>query len=181
MTSRPDIALTPIASGSPLLADVRNLYENSFPAEERRPWQEVVRLLDGENRFSMLAITADGSFVGFITLWQLSAAVYGEHFAVAPELRGAGIGGDVLNTLLPRLAKPFVGEVEPPETGPIARRRIEFYARHGLHTFPDFDYLQPPYAPGLPAVRLLLISNSDDLDLPTTAAEIHRTVYGAEN
>lgn len=181
MTSRLDITLIPIVSNSSILHCVRELYESSFPAEERRPWQELVTLLDNEKRFSMLAITADGFFVGFMTLWQLSTTVYGEHFAVVPELRGAGIGGVVLDTLLPRLMKPFVGEVEPPETGPIARRRIEFYARHGLHTFPDFYYLQPPYAPGLPSVRLLLISNSPNLDLQATAAEIHHIVYGAEN
>lgn len=173
-----NIAITDLQDHMGLAATVRQLYLEAFPPEERRPWDKFRELLDSEPAFEVHVVTADDAFAGFISIWFLNYVCYGEHFATLPSLRGAGIGGAVLDEILKQLPKPFVGEVEPPETSDVAKRRIGFYARHGLYTFDNYDYIQPPYSPELPSVKMLLMSNDRRIDLEATTREIHEKVYG---
>ncbi len=173
-----NIVITDLKDCMDMADAVRQLYIDAFPPEERRPWDKFKELLESEPSFDVHVVTADGAFAGFISIWSLRDVCYGEHFATLQSLRGAGIGGAVLDEILKQLPKPFVGEVEPPETSDVAKRRIGFYARHGLHTFDDYDYIQPPYSPELPSVRLLLMSNDREIDLDATTREIHERVYG---
>ena len=47
-------------------------------------------------------------------------------------MRGNGIGGAVIERLREESDKPLLLEVELPDSGPMAVRRIDFYRRHGL-------------------------------------------------
>lgn len=149
--------------------DVCKLYEAAFPPEERRTWAprpEGLRL--------RVARGDDGSFLGFVTTWQLPDDVtYVEHLATLPSLRGQGIGGRIIDDLPERV----VLEVELPETEE-ARRRIGFYERHGFTAATEQEYIQPPYGPDLPSVPMLIMYRGD-VDTIEAAHHLHRIVYGA--
>lgn len=168
-----NITLSPPSAGR--LPALRQLYLDSFPPEERRPWEEIA---DPSRLPRLLAIVlSDGSTAGFVTIWPFAAFTYIEHLATDPGLRGRGIGAQVMAALSTAHA-PLLLEVERPAgLGSIEARRIGFYRRCGLHLL-DHDYIQPPYAPGLPSVPLLLMSTDPALDAPAAAATLHREVYG---
>lgn len=120
-----------------------------------------------------------GEFCGFITWWDFGGFVYGEHFAMLPECRGAGIGGEVIDRFVADAGKPVVLEVELP-TNDMARRRIGFYERHGF-TLCDAEYAQPPYDAGGECVPMRLMSHGMPLDAETferVRDTLYAEVYG---
>ncbi len=150
--------------------DVRALYEDAFPVEERRLWNPRpagLRLHE--------AYDDSGVFKGFITTWLLPGDVtYVEHLAIHPDMRGHGVGGEIIDALPGKV----ILEVELPLTHE-AQRRIGFYERHGFVAATECEYVQPPYAPGLPSVPMLLMCRGD-VDAEMTALLLHTMVYGCE-
>lgn len=158
----------------------QSLYMSSFPESERRP----VDSLFAEDRPMHLwgIYSCDGGrelFAGIITVWHFADFIYIEHFAVEPGMRGRGIGAHVLDIICRASDKPVVVEVERPDAHlPDTQRRIAFYRRCGFNTL-GYDYIQPPYQPGLPAVPLLLMVNGSEVPSPAhIAATLHTAVYG---
>lgn len=171
---------------------VERLYADAFPRNERRAECEMRRLAEcgrlnvfavenicaaedaggadcaGSALVAASATGADGKsdgcgrFCGFITWWDFGGFVYGEHFAMLPECRGAGIGGEVIDRFVAEAGKPVVLEVELP-TNDMARRRIGFYERHGF-VLCDAEYVQPPYDAGGECVPMRLMSHGMSLD-----------------
>lgn len=162
---------------------LEEIYMTSFPADERREWALVERLADDPaSPMTMLKITdSGGRAAGLLTIWRFDGLSYIEHFAVDSSRRGSGLGSKVLSQVVKaEMPVPIVIEVEPPGDpayGPMAARRVDFYRRHGFTAFEDFDYVQPPYAPGLKEVVLMLMATRDDVDLGRAASLIHRHVY----
>lgn len=150
---------------------LRELYELSFPPEERRDW---FRLPLDTPAFKLMAIVdeASGDEIGLITVWQFEGFSYVEHFAVNPNLRGAGLGSKVLE----QLQGPVILEVEPVGSTPEAERRIRFYERNGFRVL-DVHYVQPPYSPGLPELELRLMLRGDIADIDKAIKTIHKNVY----
>ena len=72
---------------------------------------------------------------------------------------------------------PLVVEVELPEANQDASRRIKFYKRHGFKPMTDFVYYQPPYAKGLPDVRLMLMTTKELTDPQVFVITLHNLVY----
>ncbi len=176
-----EIKLTDISELKDLLPQVKELYLSSFPVEERREWESIAEILaDASSPYRMTAILADGEFGGFITSWNLDGIVYVEHFAVALSMRGGGIGGAAVREFVARSSFPVVLEVELPESGAMACRRIEFYRRNGFTACAEYEYIQPPYSAGLPEVPLMLMHSPTggvSLDLDEITRQIHRNVY----
>lgn len=166
--------------------ELHTLYMEAFPAEERRPWNDLIKLADkNDGTFNLLAIEdCAGRFIGFISTWNLPSAIYVEHFAVDNKMRGNGIGAKILSkTISSCNGKPMVLEVEPStdnEMHDIAGRRIGFYKRNGFVLFTGYNYMQPPYTPELPWVKLMLMSTDSQLDPVIAGEEIHRFVYGVD-
>ena len=97
-------------------------------------------------------------------------------------MRSHGLGAMALKRFCAeRGNSPVILEVEPAGSEPMADRRIGFYSRCGFKLHKDFDYIQPPYAPGLNPVRLQLMTYGDIGNLSDLAREIKQEVYGAEN
>ena len=160
---------------------IERLYVESFPADERRPPDEWRRLI-GEGRTQLYEVMADGETVGFITVWDLGDIAYGEHFAIDPSLRGAGIGGKVFDEVVAAVTavvKPMLLEVEMPESSREAERRIGFYERHGFHVLKGYDYVQPAYSAELSPLPMLLMSDRE-VDPAHAAAKLRREVYGCK-
>lgn len=157
--------------------DIKEIYESSFPDEERRPWPDLcIKTSDGA--IALVGITHEGTPIGFFTIWDLGDFNYIEHFAIGAAYRCLGAGAAALDSLLAiKSDKPMVIEVERAATSDLADRRISFYMRHGFRPYHDFDYIQPPYSSELGAVPLTLMSTAD-IDPASVESALHKCVYG---
>lgn len=162
-----------------LLEQALALLEQAFPQEERRDAPEQRALMrSGEVRV-LLALDEEGRLSALMTLWALQCGLFLEHFAVSPALRNQGLGGRMLEELKRLQPGRLILEAELPE-GDWARRRLDFYARHGLTAEAGFPYVQPPYRTGGKEVSMHLLACpafSSRGEFDAAAAEIHRTVY----
>jgi len=160
------------------LAAAHRLYIESFPPEERRIWEDIVRPVSEFGPCLHIISLADGRAVGLVTVWVFDGFIYVEHLAVDPSVRGGGIGAATLAELKKIYGLPIALEVEPPtDDNPMAVRRIGFYKRCGFDIL-DFVYIQPPYAENLPSVPLLLMATAGAPEPAVIAKTLHREVYG---
>lgn len=159
---------------------VEDLFVTAFPENERRPLEKQRTHIDSHPRFSCLLVSEDERPVGFITVWDFGSFRYGEHFAIDPTLRNGGFGARTVQALLSQNDRPFVLEVELPDTE-LSRRRIGFYERQGFRVWTK-DYVQPPYREGDEPLPMYLMIASDGksgaLDTDEVVRTIHREVYG---
>lgn len=155
---------------------VREVYTESFPEQERRPWERVISpSIKGCPELEI--IYAGDKPAGLLSWWSMGEMDYIEHFAVSRDNRGKGIGGEALDEFVAGRDKPVVVEVERATSPARAEaRRVEFYIRHGF--FPlDYPYIQPPYAPGLPEVEMTLMSTDPGLSPERVARMLYERVY----
>lgn len=154
-----------------------NIYISAFPPEERRPWHDIIsRDADSSSVLSLFGIYCENSLAGILSIWKFDTIRYIEHLAIADTMRGFGIGSQALTALIASDPLPIVIEVEPESLGDIARRRINFYRRHGFIPHHHFQYIQPPYDTDLPPVKLILMSTAP-IDLVATTGILHSQVY----
>ncbi len=151
-----------------ILTFIRSVYEASFPQDERRPFNECIGLLSTPH-YGMEAVFLDDAPAGFIAFWRLREYVFIEHFAMSAGVRGRGAGSAALREFMRRHAGPVVLEVELPESGENARRRIAFYERLGF-SLCDAEHVQPPYTPQGRSVPLRFMSCPGPLDTPSLNA-----------
>ena len=121
---------------------VFNLYNSSFPPNERRSWESLEMVLNADSRFNVYALENEQGFVGFFNYWKFSRFYYIEHFAIHPQYRNHSYGSEVIRLFLSTINLPVVLEVEMPKTI-TASRRIHFYERLGFYVMSNF-YMQPP-------------------------------------
>nr|WP_225986612.1 GNAT family N-acetyltransferase [Rufibacter sp. LB8] len=131
------------------------LYEEAFPAEERRSLNQQEALLATDD-YQFLAVHTEIGLAGLVGIWHLEEFTFLEHVAVSPSQRGAGIGQNLLALLKIQFPGKWVLEVEPP-LNVLSQRRIAFYQRAGF-VLNDFPYQQPPYSPEKSWVPLQLMS-----------------------
>ncbi|MGN1421877.1 MAG: GNAT family N-acetyltransferase [Oscillospiraceae bacterium] len=132
------------------------IMEYSFPEDERRDFEEQFGEFS-KPFFHSMCYEPDG-IAGFMNYWDLGSFVYLEHFAVARELRGNGLGARLMDEFFSLIGgRPVILEAEPPELNETARRRVAFYERLGFSLNPH-EYYQPPYKPGGRPVRLVIMS-----------------------
>lgn len=132
------------------------LMEQSFPACERRTKAEHFAEFK-RSQFRSMCYCPEGMLCGFMNYWEMEDFIYLEHFAVAPELRGRGIGAALAEELKKRTAGMIILEAEPSEQSETAKRRTGFYERHGFSVNP-YNYLQPPISDKQPPVPLRLLT-----------------------
>ena len=162
--------------GHPLLKDLFALYEGSFPPEERREPEKLLKFLD-EPQMYFSALLLEEQCVGLLIYWRLEGFLYIEHFAVYPDRRGQGIGTSVL-LKLQKLGDPILLEVEMPYD-PLSQKRVSFYKRCGFNSLP-INYFQPPYREGESLLPMMLFSDRSDWQeesLKRAIALFHFRVY----
>lgn len=148
---------------------IYSLMEASFPKDEYKPYRAQKNLLEKPEYKIFVSRREDkGDIRGFAAVWDFGFAVYIEHLAVSPLHRNGGIGGKILDEVVEIFGRRLCLEVEPPETE-MARRRIEFYKRHGFF-FNDALFVQPPLAPGQRSIPLHIMTYGK----PATARELDR-------
>lgn len=152
------IKLIPVSNSLELNDDLKQIYIDSFPADERRDWQELKELICHPN-FRLNQVRDDQELIGLISIWNLLNFDFIEHFAISDSMRGKGIGTQVLKQVIEEKSTKIIVEVEEP-TNESARRRIAFYEHFGFFVC-DGIYYQPPYSPDKNKIKMLLMSFPD--------------------
>ncbi len=142
-------------SDTSFLKKVRLIYENAFPPNERRAFEDVLELLE-DKRFSLFAVTFGNEVIGMLSKWDFDTFVYIEHFAISAAFRCKGMGSHVFKQLMMAENRQIVLEVELPENE-IAVKRICFYERFGCIICHE-PYIQPPYDKNKASVPMLIMT-----------------------
>lgn len=170
--------ITVYSSGNPISREkfeqLFKIIEYSFPKDERRNFNAHFGEFK-DPHFRSLVQEKNDNIEGLMNYWQLDGFVYLEHFAVAKELRGHGLGSTLMETLYQIVKCPIILEVEPSETSVTASRRIDFYKRLGFY-LNEYEYYQPPYHKNEKPLRLMIMSKPSPLSEPEFA-EIKRILY----
>ncbi|MBE6789394.1 MAG: GNAT family N-acetyltransferase [Ruminococcaceae bacterium] len=150
----------------------------SFPEEERRSREGFLRLCRECPYYKIYTLFEEDKLIAFLTVWEFDFFTFGDHFAVLPQMRGAGIGAKLLSSLKESVKLPFIIEVELPENE-MAKRRIGFYERNDL-SLCDFDYLLPPMQEGFSPLPMKIMSYPSLLsqeEFEPFKKVIYKTVY----
>ena len=157
---------------SPLFTEVREIYEESFPPEEKRSLS-LQRQAWKDPGYELLAILKDNQVIGLLGVWHLDGFLFVEHFALSSETRGLGIGSSLLNEYMSTLNdKMIILEIDP-LIDEISRRRAEFYKRLGFH-LTDHYHAQFPFRVEDSPVVLRIMS------YPTAMTEDEYTTFNKE-
>jgi len=140
---------------SPYLSFVEELYHAAFPREERRNWEQLLKMIGTVPEMSMQVILEEEKAIGFVTSWKFDDWCFIEHLAIDPVNRGKKFGERVMKDFM--VSRKLLLEVEPPASVD-AIRRIGFYERLGLVCLP-FDYLHPSYHDSHVSHSLVLMTN----------------------
>lgn len=169
-------------SDKKVLDFVKQLYFDSFPENERRPWSDFVsRISDKSNKMKLHVVYVNNIPAGFISWWQIDDRLrYIEHFAIDSQLRNRGIGSKALFKFRNLYNDNIVLEAEPAKLGEMAQHRLGFYIKCGFYVHDEFSYIQPAYAFGLEPVCLNLVTSNKDVDLLKVTRLLHKIVYGEE-
>jgi GNAT superfamily N-acetyltransferase len=164
------------------LSDSRNrrfaeeLFEDSFPLSERPKFDDVEERED--TNFHFLVVTNDEEPIGILTYWTFEEFNYIEHFAIAPELRGQGMGKATMLNFMLQHPEQLVLEIEEPNTE-LAEHRMEFYTDLGFTCQPQ-DYVQPSYHhKKTPDVPMLIMTKYelDDGEFEEVKTILYKAVY----
>lgn len=136
--------------------DFWKIYSASFPLSERRTYEQQIAAFI-EKDYQVDAHLSDNHIIGFIAFWTAEEFVFIEHFAIAPEVRGKGLGSAILKPFIAGKQIPVILEIEPP-VDDITRRRLRFYESLGF-VKNDHNHFQPPYHQGDPPLQLDILSN----------------------
>ena len=129
----------------------RQIYEGSFPAWEREDFGGLLAR-GADDGVVQLACSVGGSVVGIAALSALESVGWAflEYFALAPGMRGQGLGSTFWPRVRGQVEGPVVLEVEHPEQpgiGPdelaIRLARIRFWQRMGFERLQVPAYLVP--------------------------------------
>lgn len=134
----------------------KNIYEKSFPIEERRDFSLVLDICKTDS-LSLNLIYDKETMVGILNYWDFNDFLYIEHLAVSEQYRNKKIASKVLEQLNAQ-NKLIILEVELP-TDELSRRRIGFYQRNSFSIQP-FTYFQPPYRKGEERIKMHLMANT---------------------
>ena len=118
----------------PALDAVKEIYEASFPAIERKPTSCFDQML-GDHRYAIAVAEVDATVAAFAAVYvpaSSSDAALLEYLAVKAGQRGAGIGRELLQFAFSQIGeRPMLVEVESAADEAAVRRR-GFYARNGF-------------------------------------------------
>lgn len=135
---------------------VFKIMEESFPADEHRPYEEQKALLENP-LYKIYTFSGEGEeILAFLCVWMFETITYIEHFAVNPSCRNGGIGGKILQEWMHESKKMLCLEVELP-TDELTKRRIGFYQRNGF-VLNEYPYMQPAISEGRNPIPLLIMT-----------------------
>jgi ribosomal protein S18 acetylase RimI-like enzyme len=161
----------------PHISFIRDLYESTFPVQERRDWLQFLQLLQ-EPAMQLSVIMDNEEAIGFVIGWDLGNWYYVEHLAIDPAQRGKKYGEKVMQAVLEAGLGHVILEVERVHDAD-SQRRVNFYERLG-YSIVNIDYHQPPYRKGEAVLPMMLMSHpaiTDELEAKALAGNIRASVY----
>ncbi|MEG1586793.1 MAG: GNAT family N-acetyltransferase [Bacteroidales bacterium] len=167
ITQADDLRLTPLIA----------LYEEAFPAEERREIGQLKQLIENNESMFLNAIECDGEPAGLFIYWDMGDFYYLEHLAVFNHMRNKEIGRRVLDWIATNLPGLRLLEVEP-DDNEMALRRINYYKRNGYEVITS-DYIQPSYSKDEDACALWIMGNEKTEHITQYIDIIKQRVYHA--
>lgn len=160
-------------------AFIYSVFEEAFPIEEYRELESQRELARSRDNFYQFIILDSETPIGILAYWDFDDFIFGEHLAIVAAHRSGGIGSKLLKWQFERTARPWVLEVEMPESSDMAARRIGLYERLGVRLIDDIGYHQPSYRGGeaLP-LRLMVYGESEfNFDFGAHQARVIETIY----
>jgi len=128
----------------------KNIYLNAFPANERRPLEQLLDDLNSGNYSIYLYLVEEKvEAIACIYAPKNQKLTLLDYFAVVAEQRGKGLGGVFFQRLveiISGLNKILILEVEDPDFGNDAiqkTKRIQFYQKNGAVLITNYNYLLP--------------------------------------
>lgn len=117
-------------------AEIRQLYESAFPAEEQIPWSDLLRLV-AVMPLDFTAYFDDDVFIGLTIVYPRKSFNWFWYFAVIDERRGHGYGQRILTRLKNKYHnRTNILDMESPDqpcdNAEQRRRRHAFYLRNGF-------------------------------------------------
>ncbi len=115
---------------------LRKLYETAFPEDEQIPWDDLMTLIVSMS-LDFTAYYQEDKLIGFTIVYPRKSFNWFWYFAVLPELRGEGLGQQILSMLIEKYRNSSnILDMESPDQAcdnQIQRqRRHDFYLRNGF-------------------------------------------------
>lgn len=175
------LQLISVSESQDLDDDLKQIYLDSFPDNERREWKEMQQLLV-HPLFNVFRITQNKVLIGIITYWKWHNLLFIEHFAIKGPARSQGAGSRILKQVIEQNHCTIIVEAEESDTEQ-AKRRIAFYQRLGFILCPQ-EYYQPAYSPMNDSIKMNIMSYPDLLtneDFTVIKKQIYKEVYNWNN
>lgn len=188
---------------SDLARQAFEIYEASFPLEERDPVERIANAMRRKQEMNrdpghishFLAAVDTGRVIGLVmySYYKKERLGFLFYMAIHLDLRGQGLGSWMFQQTLHRLEKdadalagePPIGmfwEVERPHDATneaeriLRERRIRFYQRNGAVLMDWIDFTAPPLGEDLPPVPYYLMFRSSDNRKTSINRELVRAV-----
>ncbi|HYY67739.1 MAG TPA: GNAT family N-acetyltransferase [Nitrososphaeraceae archaeon] len=177
-----------------------DIYKSSFPLNETRPVEKVVKMLKEDKDYHLLVSVNNNAVVGISLLYAFRSLQIGllDYMAVHPNYQRRGIGKKLFEFTLQRLYSqiPFViglimeiqkENVPEPHDHLIRKDRIRFYSELGAKLLDGVNYLLPSQNHGKPEEMYLMIVPLTEMhSLPKCSviryvSAIYSTIYQYEN
>lgn len=115
---------------------LRKLYETAFPEDEQIPWDDLMKLIVSMS-LDFTAYYQEDKLIGFTIVYPRKSFNWFWYFAVLSELRGEGLGQQILSMLIEKYRNSSnILDMESPDQtcdNQIQRqRRHDFYLRNGF-------------------------------------------------
>ncbi len=133
--------------------EVWDIYESSFPANERKTKESIIENINSGKEFLFVA-TENTAVVGFALMFDLKNTNYVllDYLAVQADIKQKGVGTAILQfirksflkspqSLVIETDKPIKSQTE--ETYDQNLKRVLFYLKNGAKIIDAFDYILP--------------------------------------
>lgn len=166
--------------GAARFEEIYRIYEESFPAIERRTREGQRKVFDNPY-YRLRVMEEDGVILAFLGYWDLPGCVFVEHLATTEACRGKGYGKMLVEECINDTEKPVFLEIEPiTDKDPMTGRRAGFYQRIGFYVN-QFPYEQMPLKEGDSPIPLWVMSYGapvSEEEFYPAKKEIYEQVYG---
>jgi ribosomal protein S18 acetylase RimI-like enzyme len=177
MIKQESIDLVQITTSSEITDDLKAIYEEAFPQDERRDWDLVLELLY-KPEYKLFSVISQQQTVGLLIGWFFPDFKFIEHFAIEKSERNKGFGKQVVLNFFSKTSDRIILEVEEAKTD-ADQSRISFYKNLGFSVFPG-EYHQPAYSSQKQSIKMLIMSYPNQItneEFYQIRTELYRSVY----
>ena len=177
-----------------------NIYKSSFPSNETRPVEKVVRMLEEDKDYHLLTAADSNAVVGISLFYAFRSLHIGllDYMAVHPNYQRRGIGKKLFGFTVQKLRSQIplaIGlimeiqkeNVPEPHECLMRKDRIRFYREFGAKLLDGVNYLLPSQNSGKPEeMYLMMVPLTEMHSIPKHSIirfvdAIYSTIYQNEN